>query len=1102
MKKTTSIIAILFIQYTFSQNVSNNENTPNFRPPTPEMNSLFKFTDIPVSQTTGVPNISVPIYEIKLKDFVLPISLSYHSAGIHIEEVSSNIGLGWSLNAGGMISSNVIGLPDNGNRSEIPQDRELIPDVDNPPNCGLITEPDYTFVKELSESGQERDIQPDIFYYSYPNSNGKFFISNDNTIHTMPYVPIKIIRENNFKFIIIDEKGNKFTYDVLENRRSVWGIVRSISKVSNTSGYMDSYSYFLSKVETTNKEIINFEYEDQSYEYNDPDTYTRFKADFPTTTTGCISNLPLYDEKQTANSTIIHGKRLKSITSSTNENIVFFYDNCPRLDLPATNSLPQSQSITGSFALNRIEVKRGQTSDNYYFEHGYFNLNNYTPCVSQSNEETKNSYRLKLLSVRKNNDIPYTFEYDESCQLPSRLSDSYDHWGFFRNGGGRYPKDYVYSFYDGADRSPNLEYTKLGILKKIKYPTSGYSLFNYEENESFGPGINANPPVDRGIALYIEGDEGHGIPNDPNAPFYLTESFQISNIIPSSFYVTCSTSPERDQTTTNWTSIYITDDKGKTFSFVTTNNQTTKLDLPDGNYILHVNGVFAGGGARIFWQEKSDVNNATGSENFKVGGLRIKSIFNYDNILINEPSLKTFYEYNQFGDSQKSSGKIINYPRYSYVAPKIEFYCSDCTGGMSSLVNNYQVYLAQNSRSIVSLNGLLGNHIMYSQVRVFNQENKQEGYTDYRYQEVDSDNIEYMVTPNTPVTSYDFMRGDLLEESLFKYNTTLNTFSLVRNKKYEYKINFSNQDFFSVPSLPNENYCIGLNLTTLNAETKCVSGGFGVFCTRAPASFSLGYYKLFSIWKYLERTTESTFDTNGNTPIIVETNYKYNNPLHCQVTSVVLSSSDKQVLENKYYYPYDYSGIAVYDSMIAKNMIATPIDTQTFKNFKKLSEQKTTYRNWGNNLLAPEIVQTAKGNNELEDRVKYSLVDNTNGNVLEYKRENGTPVSIVWGYNKTQPIAYVENSSYSEVSSYVTNLQTVADTGSEVNLLAALALLRNSLPNAMVTTYTYIPLVGVSTITDPKGYKITYTYDADSRLQYVKDAQGNLLSENQYHYKN
>ena len=66
----------------------------------------------------------------------------------------------------------------------------------------------------------------------------------------------------------------------------------------------------------------------------------------------------------------------------------------------------------------------------------------------------------------------------------------------------------------------------------------------------------------------------------------------------------------------------------------------------------------------------------------------------------------------------------------------------------------------------------------------------------------------------------------------------------------------------------------------------------------------------------------------------------------------------------------------------------------------------------------------------------------------------------------------------------------------------ALNNLRLALPNAMVSTYTHIPLKGVRTVIDPKGDKQTYHYDNFNRLQFVKDSSGNILSENEYHYKN
>lgn len=61
--------------------------------------------------------------------------------------------------------------------------------------------------------------------------------------------------------------------------------------------------------------------------------------------------------------------------------------------------------------------------------------------------------------------------------------------------------------------------------------------------------------------------------------------------------------------------------------------------------------------------------------------------------------------------------------------------------------------------------------------------------------------------------------------------------------------------------------------------------------------------------------------------------------------------------------------------------------------------------------------------------------------------------------------------------------------------------LRSLLPNAMVTTYEYIPLVGVKTITQPNGEKIHYEYDDFNRLQFIKNSEGNILKENEYHYK-
>ncbi len=83
-------------------------------PHSPEAESLGKFGDIPVGLYTGVPSTSVSIYQMKLKNVTVPISIDYHSSGVKVDELASNVGLDWALNAGGVINVIQYGLSDFG----------------------------------------------------------------------------------------------------------------------------------------------------------------------------------------------------------------------------------------------------------------------------------------------------------------------------------------------------------------------------------------------------------------------------------------------------------------------------------------------------------------------------------------------------------------------------------------------------------------------------------------------------------------------------------------------------------------------------------------------------------------------------------------------------------------------------------------------------------------------------------------------------------------------------------------------------------------------------------------------------------------------------
>lgn len=81
-------------------------------PGSPEAATLIKFIDIPVSPYTGTPDVTIPITTIKEYKLELPVSLSYHAGGHRVDDIANWVGMGWKLNAGGMITRKVRGLPD------------------------------------------------------------------------------------------------------------------------------------------------------------------------------------------------------------------------------------------------------------------------------------------------------------------------------------------------------------------------------------------------------------------------------------------------------------------------------------------------------------------------------------------------------------------------------------------------------------------------------------------------------------------------------------------------------------------------------------------------------------------------------------------------------------------------------------------------------------------------------------------------------------------------------------------------------------------------------------------------------------------------------
>lgn len=1066
-------------------------------PLTPNVAAMLKFDEIPINYFNGTTDISIPLFEVKNENATIPLVLSYHTGGIKVSEEASWVGLGWNLNIGGCIQEIIVGNPDIETHGFSMSDYNSAPKPVPPPggwgsyqNSYNITEAGFCYV---NSTGQVQSYDPmklagsnfeyDMFSFSFMGNSGKFLFLGDSSVclDRKNIIFKKIISNSQTIIKATTPDGTVYVFDKV-------GITKTQKVCENTNSFAETRTWYLSLITYPDRRTVKFNY---------------IKTTARTLPTA--DETWIYTEYEPTYQVYSGGARSVIQNYSTIDN--YFISSVEfdsgRIDFETS----ARQDAENSLKLNNIRLYQNESSEpvkQVGLGYSYF-----TGTGSPQNDWTKSSLwgqsitcggyqyympsddfkskrlkldRIDLLHAAEDGISPasYLFEYNES--LPYKTSFSVDLYGYYNgvNNTGSFLPDYnKLGYWDDripyaalsavqrptfADRSVN-ENSKAGTLKKITYPTGGYSTLSYECNKAYNANSSFKPSiVERLIAVSDTSRKGYQQVefNIPSIGYQVYDSsimsYRDGNPCRINLTLFCcpgtpscnedylgackpyqANSPNFglyvvlqyfDTRTNSWLldpdHIY---DISKNIVRDNHGYFTIEEALRPGKYRIIANypddAVVQGGflsreaAIRIWYKENQYNSNPVV---YNVGGVRIKSVLDFDNTgnqllqrnftysvgrLMIQPQFYRFYTPSNV--TQSLSANCVGNHIYDNVLESNKA-CNTCgtLGIIPATTLNYKQYTISSNPLFNYSYSAQGGLVGYDTVTVIHDNAGDIGKVERVFNCYKDDYNEYggLVMTGVP-TSPNFLSGSLSKETVFKKSNA--GYSKLKTTSYTYNIfNYDQRWCFKSEYKPLKQY-------GCNGATSCGLMESSIF---SYSQFLLHFYPI----KFGKLNRISIIDSvyENEKLIVKRSDLSYN--IKGQLKDELSVESNGKTSMRKIFYPSDYvQATGFVREMQQRNMIDYPLEQHNNSNGLT---SKASFREYN---LHDDIISLSREysskNTNLVDIIPYAqsnVLDpkytldfeyehNELGNLISVKPVGGRTVRYLWSNRSEGPTAEVLN---------------------------------------------------------------------------------------------